>query len=741
MYELPCGGAEMYRLLTTPTSTTSRFHVNARSNPSPKYAHFVFNNFLNYVNGKVEDKNASTRLQRQRLSQSLINHNSPAIMELVELSNRQPIISLMLEFLLYMLEEGGERVEVLAFSAMRTYISNARNLIDVLWDKNILDFETADFDNSYSEVIKRSEDKSVDLRTPLSLFHKFLREVYGAPPSYVAYTIKRLPAMCRTSIVTPLQNEETWQHISSYIRDDGQISHHSKTFLYLIYNHAVRSKEAFGIRAKNVISRQPCAIKISSNAARSLKTGNSFRVTKSILASAAQEKYFNSVVEVSNKSPRDNPYLFDDLEIKGKLYPTWKIGQGVTTALRHISGNPRVVPYSMRHSAATRLVHWTFKPPRLIPLSIHVENTLKGSLKVDSIFELFDNGFPDWPFWVDSVGMHLGHAGTSTIANTYWHTSSVRLAEHTWHAAENLSFTDEQIANMLGRDRSTLSQQRKRLQLAHNPDIQKVNSTELVICHYINKSKIPTIGESLAEESLPKFSEVKFKGATHDNDSAKWSTYDRLLCERLDKFLTFEQTIKLAIRLGLNADVAKRFIDTYVETAKETEIFDFEPANSEILIDSPKQCPGVLHGAYERERRLTAGHRLLISNDRFREIFGEFLRIWFSRVKSTDPWFIARNESEFQLIIDVLLKLGAKEDQLEFCCCNFDVQRIRKLISKKQLEATTSRRQRLSKGSKATLESEIGINVGQISLSEIGDNRDTHRLILMLAAISRIEPF
>jgi hypothetical protein len=100
---------------------------------------------------------------------------------------------------------------------------------------------------------------------------------------------------------------------------------------------------------------------------------------------------------------------------------------------------------------------------------------------------------------------------------------------------------------------------------------------------------------------------------------------------------------------------------------------------------------------------------------------------------------VARDEREFHLIVDVLLKIGVNETQLGFSYYNFDLPRLSKIFTKQQLASTTASKTRFSYGHKESPKPEIGILINQEPDSKIGDNRDTHRLVLMLAAISRTE--
>ncbi len=733
MYDIPRGRTDQFKPLASPSTGKGGIKHDAAK------AHGFINDFLDFAKGKLESKNASTRYQRQRLSRTLMDSDLPKVPELVELLEEHQIVSLMIEFLIYMLEEGGERKEVLTYNAIRTYYSNTHKLLHVLWEKNISDFTTADFDSAYREFIKLATGKKVNFATPLSLFHKFMRETYDAPPSLVADTIKNLPIQCRATVITPQQHEVALHHIGNFVKDDGQIIHHTQTYLYLIYNHAMRSKEAYGIRAKHFLSTDPITIEIARNASRDLKTGNSLRATQSMLASADQSNLIRGDMELCKQSPDHNAYLFDDQEMVNQLYPTWRIDKAATNVLRDKTGNPRVVPYSMRHSAATRLTHWAFTSPRTIPLSNHVEKTLKGSFNIKTFFSCFDQGFSAWPFWIDRVGMYVGQSGVNTLLNTYWHTSGLRLAEHTWFVAEKNPLSESQLANMLGRDKSAISHLKKRLQSSVNSEHPDDNIIESLILHYVEKSDLPTIGHLYIDEFSPIVPKTINQDSSINRDEMRWVGYDRLLRTRLDKSLTLDQVSTLATKFSLSKLKSQTFIAAYVDIVRETGFADFEPNNSEILAVISKRNLGISPGAKQRERGLSTANRLATSTDDFTPKLNEFARLWIGRVDSKKPWLVARNESEFHLMIEVLLKLGVSECQFEYCYCNFDQQRLSKLLTKQQIEDSDSQQQRLSRGPQEIRMSEIGIRVKQTPQSKIGDNRDTHRLILILAAISRAE--
>lgn len=705
--------------------------IFANNKSGPKKAIDEINKLLEAAAGKFVKKEATSRAQRNRLMEFFQDEKYA---DLKQIACQQQIVSLMLDFLQYMIEEGGKRLDVLRFGSIRTYFSGVNSLIEILWDKNIEDIEAEDYNESYGQLLNNSSQSQV----PISLFHKFLSATFHAPYSSVSAAKDRIAIQCRSALITPRQHEQAWNEIGKISKDDGQLIFHSKSYLCLGYDYGLRTREALGLSLNHVVSRNPLGFRIARNNVRDLKTKKySLRIVTPLLTDTKFQKHMESVVELAIQSPVENESLFADTEFKNQLYSKSRIGRAVTTVLRSATGNLSVVPYSMRHSAATRLSHFSFRSPRKMPLTELVENSLKGMLDADSITACFDQGFAAWPFWIDRVGMYLGHSGVDTLLNTYWHTSHVCIAEQTWHASQDIHFIDQQLASMLGRDRSTILKQYERLASPHSSDANKPKNSELLISHYINKSLIPMLGDDLTIDNRKQTRRKPSSDTAVENESCRWIAYDRLLCARLDQGLTFAQLYDQSQQFYLGKKDARKFIDAYRSIVQETGFDDFEPDNSEILAVTSKRNAGCLRGAAERERGLTAAHRLSKSDDKFAEHLRLFVNLWIERTNPSFPWFVACSKDEVIQIIELLSSLGVKQHQFEFCHCHFDMSQFRKTLLVDQIDNAILQNTRISSGPKGIRVSEIGIRVGQESGAKIGDYRDTHRMALVLAAIVR----
>lgn len=730
------------------TKLDSTSHANTKAGISTtKSALNEVNKMLKQTEGVFEKMESTSKSQRKKLRCLLIDQIPQ---KLQSIADQQPIVDLLLGFILYLTEEGGPRKEILKFGAIRTYFSNIRLLMEILWDKNLQDFESEDFDSYYKQLLEKTKVKATNTKTPLTLFHKFLRESISAPSCRFAPNSDRIPTQCRAALITISQFNEAWKLVDQLTLNNVQLNQHAKSYLSIGYGYGLRRKEIFGLEAEHLCrsgnkekikNNEIKGIRVKPNVVRDLKSSSSNRFFPSVLSEKKQYTHLLKIVAQSTESRAKRAFIFADPEQRNALFSTRTIDVVVRDALRNATGNYDVVPYSMRHTSATRLAHFAFEPPRQIPLSQHVEQSIKSSLESEQFFKNFDGGFHSWPFWIDRVAMLLGHSDVSTLLNTYWHTSSLRLAENTWHATANVHLTDDQIALMLGRERSSIVHMKSNFLKKIKPDAEPPNIYELLISHYSTISKFPELGSANSRATKIGKAKAKEANSTIDGEDMPiiWVAYDRLLCRRLADGLSLAELENYARSLGISKSMSSNFIEAYRHIVKKTGFDDFEPPNSEILASDPTRSRGILRGAIEREIGLTAAHRLAQSQESFSDILRTVLSLWVERINPGDPWFVAEDEVEVLSVINTLNDIGVENSQLEFCQCNFDTSRLRRMLTKLQVSSMETRPTRISSGPKGIRVSEVGIRVMQMHKSKIGDNRDTHRLALVLATIVRAE--
>lgn len=727
LYEIQCADSAKRSL----DSDVEELLANPKLSRSS--ARSLIGNMLSDAAGSFERKEQTSRRQRNNLMRLL--HDEGRYAELRFLANQKPIVSAMLGFLQYMLDEGGKRVEVYRFSTIRTYYSHVSHLIDVWWDIDLDDLETEDFDSAYSMLIKTSSQSAY----PIFLFHKFLRETRGSPHTTVATSYERSLIQCRSALISTGQFKEAWKAVG-LLKDDGQLIHHAKTFMCTSYQYALRTREALGLELGHVVPPKPFGIFVEKNRVRDLKTKRAaLRLAQPLLANGNYQKHLGVVVSLCETSPVRNASIFLDTENKNSLYSKSKINQVTTSVLRAATGNLSVVPYSMRHSAATRLAHCIFRAPRRIPLSKFVEEALVDEIDINSITACFNGGFNAWPFWTDRVSMFLGHTSVDTMLNTYWHSSHVHLAEQTWHASECVKLTNHQLASLLGRERSSITTQIGRLKKS-NADAT-FPMQEALIIHYIENSKIPELGADFRIDQKHRTSRLPSVSSGSQDGLGTWIAFHRLLCCRLQDSLTIDNTIKLSEQFNLPKTDVTAFMEAYESIVRSNGFDDFEPSNSQLTICESKRNSGVLRGSVERERGISAAQRLSLDSDAFAYHLEEFTNFWIERTDPVAPWFVAFNIDELGLIIEILLGVGVTRSQLDFISCNFDTTNLNIILTKPELTSLKHQTCRVSAGPRNARVCELGVRVKQQQGSKIGDYRDTHRLALVLSAVIRSKRF
>ncbi len=701
---------------------------------SPSYARSKINELLRDAAANFELKQQTSRMQRNRLMRYL--EDSKSHKELKILANQKPVVSVMVGYLQYLLDEGGVRVDDYAFNSINTFYSHIKKLVDIWWNESMDSFEQEDYDSAYAKLLNNSSQAAF----PIWSFHKYLRETYGAPNSILASDYKRTTINCRSALITSEQFWRAWKNIK-ILNDDGQNVLHAKTYMSIGYQYGLRSKESLGLDFDDLIQIQPKEFKIhvERNKIRDLKTKkHSLRDVQPILARNEYQSYLIKLNESHALSPSGRKSLFSDLTKKDELYSKSKITQAATSALRAATGNLSVVPHSMRHSAATRMAHMALHQPREIPLSKPVNKTLLEEVESNSIFSCFDQGFYAWPFWLDRIAMLLGHSSVDMLLNTYWHSSHIRLAERTWKASENIEVTIQQLANMLGKERTTLNKQLLKFKKMNGYDDIQLN--EKLISHHVKASSIPTLdekSENVEPDSLDILSPIEELENAEISD--QWVTYDRLLRKRLIDGHSFDEIRTISKKLGVSSTKIDAFLQSYQNLITQLGFDYFEPDNSELVKANIKNSRGTLKGSKERERSLATARAQFLKSEIFAKKLQELIFHWINRVNSKSPWFVARNIHEVELHVEVLIAMGATRDQFEFAGYDFDNSQLHRVLTREEIEKILPVKARLSSGPRNARVSELGIRVKQKVNTQIGDYRDTHRLILILAAILNVQ--
>ena len=707
--------------------------------------------------GSFKDKNQKSVTQKQKLKKELTQCMTDQQSTLKQVADLKPIVNLFILFIYHLLNEGGIKKSILKFSTIQNYVSSLKPLIEIFWDDDLYTLDADEYLKRYAKLTNQIQDKNEDddldavdgIDGLIQYFHQFLRETTDAPFCRISHHYEKFPTRTRSTIIPKQALDTAWQIIDQTTFESDYIDQYAKNYLILGAMFGLRRKEAYGITTQSFWENN-LDIDVKSNPARNLKSASSKRRIMGLLLEPSQSEHLNMSLAqlklidneyqapplLSDPSRINHHYLFRDFENRGSLIKVEQIDAYISTLLRKVTANDEIVPHSMRHTFATRLAHFSIQSPRKIPASTTVENGI-GEVDQERLFEAFDGGFHAWPFWVDKIAVLMGHSDVDTLLNTYWHTSSLKLAEFTWDNCPELNvLKDVELAALLGLDRSTIIKF-KQSRVANNASLSPINN-ESIVLSYINKSKIDTLGKTVrpTDNSETITSLIN----THKLDktiSRSWMNFDALLTTRLENQLTLEETKDLAKEVYIKDEQFEQFFEAYKMIIADTGMYDFEPDDSE-LVKMRERHDGVVRGREERWAGIVKLQKLYQSSPDLKQKIQSFCQLWVNRVNAKDPWFTARNEQEFIQIHEVLTEIGGEKEQFEFTITPyFNVANVSSYLQEKDLNenAITETKLRISRGDNNVNTTEIGIRVNQKSGSKLGDGRDAHRLMLLVATM------
>lgn len=711
----------------------SFFKSHNHINTSAKMASSQINALFEMAQGKFELEGTVSKVQRKRLRE-IIEENIPVTLS--QIADQQIIVRVFIDFIKYLLIEGGQRKDTLKFSTIRTYISSLRPLISLFWDMDLYEMDTETYKKVYEEYFKINSDKVTNTDGRVQLFHRFLRDTLDAPYCFLGYSQNHIPSECRGVVITKSDFDSAWDMVDQIDFESQEVKNAVRSYLSLGYSYGLRRKEAYGLEGSQILINEDAGVLVKRNKYRDLKSLSSKRLVPSFFLCKKQKKHLSIQSRISNISKDGNECVFKDSTEREHLLSTNLIDNYVRSLLRVNTKNIDVVPYSMRHTVASRLAHFSIMSPRKIPFSTKVDQALVSE-ENENFFNTFVNGFNAWPFWMDRVAMFLGHKDVDTLLDNYWHTSFIKIAEHTWFENEESIelLKDEQLANLMGLGRTTLVNMRKRLALKNKKSI----SNEILVKYYVSLQGEGDLIRKADAETLSAVDDVFSEKPLTSMEMSSWILIDKLLVWRLTESATLADVKNKALSAGLD-DQIDRLIESYKNLVCELDFDDFEPIGSELLVKKKDINNGVVRAKAERRVGLANLQRFYETSSEFSEDLEKFLEIWTTRVNFKDPWFVARNEADVRVIISVLTKIGVSETQLEFSVChNFDIGIIKTVFSNHMKSQHLKHyHKRISRGNPNAIISELGIKVNQEKDAKIGDGRDTHRLIFLVAVLMNL---
>lgn len=253
----------------------------------------------------------------------------------------------------HLANERTSKGKYLADGSVRHYRGLLVNrLLHVLPDQ--LDGLTSDeLEDSYNEVIqsRRSLPQTGKIRAALGSFDRYVREQHlpELPPV-------SLPGFAGLSyaISSRILNEPEFRSGLKLIRDgslaiSGRREDELASFWVLAYRFGLRRTEILGLQVRDVCGS---VLRVRINPARHLKTTNAYRVLP--LSTLIDDERVGISALCLNRGQED--YLFFDTPPSAKQLEAHGVVGIAKSVLFRATGDERLHPHNMRHSAATLLL-------------------------------------------------------------------------------------------------------------------------------------------------------------------------------------------------------------------------------------------------------------------------------------------------------------------------------------------------------------------------------------------------
>jgi integrase len=673
--------------------------------------------------GVFEEGTQTNRSQRRRLRKRLGTKLDPT---LAEAMRERPIVDALIGFLNYLFIQGGVRGP-LKFNSINTYLGViSETLIVEGWEADFEIWEEEDYQGLYDRVEKQCSD----VRSPMLMrqFHQYLRDTFGAPYVPIAGAKpSETKSRCRSTVLTRNALARTYGLIATGSIVPREWERPASALLSVSDGYGLRPKEALGISIDRFDSSDSGHLLIQRNVIRDLKRKASRRVLPACLPGTVMRP-LRAQIKAASVAPEPNQFLFGTPDRSAKLMDTGPMRRCLQHALRCAAGISDAVNYDLRHTYATRLGLATLQPPVVHPA------TSRARLRIG---KLGDNETEEFrriartptgsPFLIDEVGQLLGHASFDTFLNVYFHGSPLVHAEYVSLANSAVSLSDRQLASMLGIDRSAVTHQRKRvLKRSDGSPIDPCAENEALIRHYVTRAA--TDHSTKNAKARPDLS------APSESKAFDWALLDRLFCERKRTALAIGSLENMATsEIAQSSQKIRNALNFYREQViGECGFDDFEPDNSELIQGASPRSRGVIRAQKERQDRLAMAQDLYRSDVGFKDSLHAACQAWLSYTDGDEPYFVARTESEYTAVIDVLTRLGATEGQLDIRYAGPKESALHAYLIKKS-KFQQSDRARFSRGPSRIPVTEVAIQVKQRAGSPFGDGRDAHRLFAMLA--------
>jgi integrase len=673
--------------------------------------------------GTLDEGTQTNRSQRKRLRKLL---STELDAELAEHMRERPIVDVLVSFIGYLHDKGGVRGR-LRYNSINTYLGVISEVLIIEgWDADFEVWEEEDFKKFYERVLK----KCGDYRAPMLIrqFHQLLRDSLGAPYIYInGGNSNDVKSQGRSTLITRSTATKAYEYISRNSVFADQWRRPTAALLALSDGYGLRPKESLGISVDWFDSSDGEHLTIRRNIIRDLKRKDSRRVLPACLPATVMRP-LRAQINSAAISPEGDRFLFGSPDRSVKLLNTRALRSNLVHALRAASGNPKVVSYDLRHTYATRLALAALSAPANLPATNRARTRI-GRLGDHELVEVRRiTRIPSGnPFLVDAIGKLLGHASVNTLLDTYFHGAHLVHAEYVSATNVECPLSDQQLANMIGIDRSAVTHQRKRLRGKDSVATPaSIIGNDVLVRHYLTRTEPVSEARGTRER--------RTKEVPPEGKALEWALLDRLFCKRKLGAWSLVNLEAIAVNDHEQDQPRVQRVLAYYrdQIIGQCGFDDFEPDQSDLTHGNAPRSKGVIRAQKERQDRIEIAQDLYRTDKQFCEALHTACFAWVSYVNGDHAYFVIRTEHEFSAMIEVLSRLGANPDQLDIRYVGPSGAALYAYAAKEVTVAHIAGT-RFSRGPPRIPVTEIAISVRQKAGSTIGEGRDVHRLFAMLA--------
>ena len=682
---------------------------------------------LRKASGRTESGTAHTQLQRKRLRENLREIASP---ELAQWVDQKQIIDHLLSFTRDLLETGGFRKKNLAFNSIKTYLlSILGSLIRLAWDFDFSEMTSENYRTLYKAVEEEQQKKRTDWHLVLRMFHQHLRNKIGAP-FLKEYALPKsgLKKRCRSSLITAQAIDLALSDLSKNTALTKEQLEAAKLLLVLGFGYALRQKEGIGLTTRNFDANQEDYLSINANVIRDLKSASSRRNIPCGMLSQQHTRVIRAQLQKAQLAPGTEKYLFGVSDRVDEILRPQPIVQAVINALRTSSGNVEAVFHDLRRTTATRIVMAGSPLKSNCPVLHCAKERLVGDEKFDESFSYSMTGSGQGnPYFIDSVARILGHECEDSLLNTYFHGSSILLADLAMATNSETRLDDMRMAAMLNKERTSIVKLRQRLSQQRLP----TNTSDL-IRYYIRKDSPNSRTAQAASHTLDA-EEIRLS-----DDSNYLVLFDRLLCARKREASSLSEMLERCSDLDIPEKISRHFLENYRKLVTEIGFDDFEPDSSELIYRKPAHGRGVLRGQKEREIALQRISTNIQRRADFSSDLKQMCEMWFVLLDSKFPRLICNETGQLNKTLDTLSALGVDARQIKAEAVGNLTSTLVQIALRRFPEMISRSSGRLSRGPKSVRVTEVALSIQQEANSVLPDGRDFHRLLAVLFCLPSI---